>query len=71
VLQLSQPLQAGGEVVINHLLTLDEAQKQHITSVLALSHWQISGDKGAAVKLGLPESTLRSKMRKLGIAKNS
>ncbi|MBH0051269.1 sigma-54 interaction domain-containing protein [Pseudoalteromonas sp. SWYJZ19] len=71
VLQLSQPLQAGGEVVINPSLTLDEAQKQHITSVLALSHWQISGDKGAAVKLGLPESTLRSKMRKLGIDKNS
>ena len=71
VLQLSQPLQAGGEVVINPLLTLDEAQKQHITTVLALSHWQISGDKGAAVKLGLPESTLRSKMRKLGIIKNS
>ncbi|MDN3476902.1 sigma 54-interacting transcriptional regulator [Pseudoalteromonas sp. APC 3355] len=71
VLQLSQPLQAGGEVVINPSLTLDEAQKQHITSVLALSHWQISGDKGAAVKLGLPESTLRSKMRKLGIGKNS
>ncbi|GAA60484.1 formate hydrogenlyase transcriptional activator [Pseudoalteromonas sp. BSi20652] len=71
VLQLSQPLQAGGEVVINPSLTLDEAQKQHITSVLALSHWQISGDKGAAVKLGLPESTLRSKMRKLGITKNS
>ena len=64
-------MQAGGEVVINPSLTLDEAQKQHITSVLALSHWQISGDKGAAVKLGLPESTLRSKMRKLGIAKNS
>ncbi|MGY8875402.1 MAG: sigma-54 interaction domain-containing protein, partial [Pseudoalteromonas sp.] len=41
VLQLSQPLQAGGEVVINPSLTLDEAQKQHITSVLALSHWQI------------------------------
>ena len=71
VLQLSQPLQAGGEVVINPSLTLDEAQKQHITTVLALSHWQISGDKGAAVKLGLPESTLRSKMRKLGIIKNS
>ncbi|WP_405599922.1 MULTISPECIES: sigma-54 interaction domain-containing protein [unclassified Pseudoalteromonas] len=71
VLQLSQPLQAGGEVVINPLLTLDEAQKQHITTVLALSHWQISGDKGAAVKLGLPESTLRSKMRKLGITKYS
>ncbi len=71
VLQLSQPLQAGGEVVINPSLTLDEAQKQHITSVLVLSNWQISGDKGAAVKLGLPESTLRSKMRKLGIAKNS
>ncbi|MEL0606142.1 sigma-54 interaction domain-containing protein [Pseudoalteromonas undina] len=71
ILKLSQPLQAGTSNVVNASLTLAEAQKQHIIAVLELSNWQISGDKGAASKLGLPESTLRSKMRKLGIAKNS
>ena len=71
ILRLSQPLQAGTSNVVNASLTLAEAQKQHIIAVLELSNWQISGDKGAASKLGLPESTLRSKMRKLGIAKNS
>ncbi|TMO72727.1 Fis family transcriptional regulator [Pseudoalteromonas sp. S3785] len=71
ILKLSQPLQAGTSNVVNASFTLAEAQKQHIIAVLELSNWQISGDKGAASKLGLPESTLRSKMRKLGIAKNS
>ncbi|TMO76511.1 Fis family transcriptional regulator [Pseudoalteromonas sp. S3776] len=71
ILKLSQPLQAGTSNVVNASFTLAEAQKQHITAVLELSNWQISGDKGAASKLGLPESTLRSKMRKLGITKNS
>ena len=71
IIKLSQPLQAGTSNVVNASFTLAEAQKQHIIAVLELSNWQISGDKGAASKLGLPESTLRSKMRKLGIAKNS
>ncbi|WP_404340384.1 sigma-54 interaction domain-containing protein [Pseudoalteromonas mariniglutinosa] len=66
-LQLSQPLQVAQHSVINPTLTLDEAQRQHIISVLTLCNWKIAGDQGAANKLGLPESTLRSKMRKLAI----
>ena len=71
VLQLSQPLQAISQSTINPALTLNEMQKQHIITVLKLSAWQISGSKGAAAKLGMPESTLRSKMHKLGISKIS
>ncbi|TMN78601.1 MULTISPECIES: sigma 54-interacting transcriptional regulator [unclassified Pseudoalteromonas] len=69
VLQLNQPLSGENTPSMDSSLTLDEAQKQHITRVLILCNWQISGNKGAAIKLGLPESTLRSKMRKLGIRK--
>ncbi|ENN99294.1 MULTISPECIES: sigma 54-interacting transcriptional regulator [Pseudoalteromonas] len=71
VLKLSQPLHGDASTAVNTSLTLAEAQKQHIIAVLELSQWQISGDKGAACKLGLPESTLRSKMRKLGISKKT
>lgn len=70
-LQLSQSLKAGDDNAINPTLTLDEVQKQHISSVLALCNWKIAGEQGAANKLGLPESTLRSKMQKLGLRRNS
>lgn len=70
-LQLSQSLKAGDDNVMNPTLTLDEAQKQHISSVLALCNWKIAGEQGAANKLGLPESTLRSKMQKLGLRRQS
>ena len=70
-LQLSQSLKAGDDNAINPTLTLDEAQKQHISSVLALCNWKIAGEQGAANKLGLPESTLRSKMQKLGLRRQS
>ena len=66
-LQLSQPLKAGDASAVNPTLTLDEAQRQHIISVLMLCNWKIAGEQGAANKLGLPESTLRSKMRKLAV----
>jgi len=49
---------------------LESVQKQHIIHVLESSGWKISGKEGAADKLGLNESTLRSKMKKLGIVKN-
>ncbi|HEA18964.1 MAG: sigma-54 interaction domain-containing protein [Pseudoalteromonas prydzensis] len=71
VLQLSQPLRSGAALISNTALNLDEVQRLHILAVLELSNWQISGSQGAAVKLGMPESTLRSKMRKLAINKMS
>ena len=42
-------------------------EREHIVAVLEDANWKISGDSGAAAKLGIPPSTLRSKMKKLAI----
>jgi formate hydrogenlyase transcriptional activator len=47
--------------------TLEFAEKQHIQLALNYCQGKIAGDKGAAQLLGLPSSTLRSKMKKLGL----
>jgi transcriptional regulator with GAF, ATPase, and Fis domain len=47
--------------------TLDEVMAQHIRQVLAETNGKISGPGGAAEILGLHYSTLRHRMRKLGI----
>ena len=50
-----------------HLLTLEENERLHILTVLEESGWVIKGRNGAAEILGLPSSTLRSRMKKLNI----
>ncbi|MDX2504573.1 MAG: sigma 54-interacting transcriptional regulator [Gammaproteobacteria bacterium] len=47
--------------------TLAENEKQYITRVLNDLNWLIGGKKGAAEILDIPASTLRSRMKKLGI----
>ncbi|MFW5901809.1 MAG: helix-turn-helix domain-containing protein, partial [Thermodesulfobacteriota bacterium] len=47
--------------------TLDEVMARHIRQVLAETNGKISGPGGAAEILGLHYSTLRHRMRKLGI----
>ncbi len=47
--------------------TLDEMQRQHITEVLVATGWKVEGPHGAAERLGLSPSTLRSRMKKLGV----
>ncbi|MGI9236430.1 MAG: sigma-54 interaction domain-containing protein, partial [Woeseiaceae bacterium] len=42
-------------------------EREHIVAVLEDARWKISGSAGAAAKLGIPPSTLRSKMKKLAI----
>jgi transcriptional regulator with GAF, ATPase, and Fis domain len=49
--------------------TLEEIERAHIRRVLDGTSWTIEGDHGAARKLGLNPSTLRGRMRKLGIRK--
>jgi DNA-binding NtrC family response regulator len=51
--------------------TLEEMERAHITRVLEQARWVIEGDKGAARILGLNPSTLRGRLRKLGIRKTS
>lgn len=48
-------------------LTLAEMEKLYIEQVLEQCQQKIGGSQGAAKRLDLPESTLRSKMKKLGI----
>lgn len=47
--------------------SLDEQQRLHIEKVLNQTGWRIRGEGGAAEILGIKESTLRFRMKKLGI----
>ncbi len=47
--------------------TLDEVEAEHIRRALRAAGWRIEGKRGAALLLGLNPSTLRARMRKLGI----
>ena len=49
--------------------TLDEVERDYIVKVLEQSQWKVSGKNGASEILGLNRSTLRARMRKLGIVK--
>ncbi len=53
------------------VLTLDEATAAHIRAVLDFARWKVSGPGGAAEVLGMNPSTLRFRMRKLGISRRS
>ncbi|HVN96354.1 MAG TPA: sigma 54-interacting transcriptional regulator [Syntrophorhabdaceae bacterium] len=48
-------------------IALAVMEKDHILRMLEKTGWRISGKSGAATLLGLKESTLRSRMKKLGI----
>ena len=48
-------------------LTMQEAEHQHIRSILDMTGWRVRGKSGAAEILGLKPSTLESRMAKLGI----
>ncbi len=51
----------------NSTITSSASQKSHFIKVLEDCTWKINGDEGTANKLGMPSSTLRSKMKKLNI----
>jgi transcriptional regulator with GAF, ATPase, and Fis domain len=51
------------------LITLKKMERRHIFKVLETTGWRISGAKGAAKILNINPSTLRSRMKKLGLNK--
>ncbi len=55
----------------NTVVTLEEAEREHILKALRDSKWVLSGPMGAAAKLGMKRTTLHSKMQKLGIVRPS
>lgn len=50
---------------------LEEVERRHIREVLERTRWVIEGAQGAALLLGLTPSTLRSRMKRLGIRRES
>ena len=49
------------------IVPLEEFERRYIIEVLRDTNWRVKGAKGAATLLGLPPSTLYSKMKKMGI----
>jgi DNA-binding NtrC family response regulator len=57
------------EAVGSEVKALGELEHDHIVKVLQQTGWRIEGKNGAAVILGINASTLRARMRKLGIVR--
>jgi len=49
--------------------SMEEVERAHILKILRESNWKISGDDGAANKLGLHPNTLRSRLKRLNITR--
>ncbi len=75
VLRIDEPLlaSAGGPPAASPVLplpdSLREAERRRIEEALSQSNGRVSGAKGAAVLLGLPSTTLESRIKSLGIDK--
>ena len=50
--------------------TLEEYEKNYIIKILESAYWKVMGKNGAAEILGIHPSTLKSKMKKLGIKRS-
>jgi formate hydrogenlyase transcriptional activator len=61
----SEPVKAGGGTHKE----FDAMARDHILDVLQKTRWKISGEGGAAAILGLKPSTLRFRIKKLGITR--
>jgi formate hydrogenlyase transcriptional activator len=58
---------AKSVTAVRRMCTLDEAEREHITEIVGMTNGLIAGRSGAAEVLGVPPSTLRNRMKKLGI----
>jgi PAS domain S-box-containing protein len=63
-----QPASAPGD---GAPLSLEETERKHILAVLMRTGWRIDGVSGAARLLDMNPSTLRSRMKKLGIRRST
>ena len=66
VLSGSLPEQTG-TLKLSAVVTLEEAERSHIIQTLQQTQGVVGGRDGAAARLGLPRTTLISKMKRLGI----
>jgi transcriptional regulator with GAF, ATPase, and Fis domain len=58
-----------GTLKLSAAVTLEEAERSHILQTLQQTEGMVGGRGGAAARLGLPRTTLISKMRRLGISR--
>jgi transcriptional regulator with GAF, ATPase, and Fis domain len=72
-LMLAEPLTvaASSQQSATPSSPLDDVDRAHIVGVLEDCKWKIKGDGNAAERLGLKPSTLRYRMKKLGIERPS
>jgi len=67
VLNIKQDFNRSKLITSPRRHTLASIEKSYITEVLIDCSWKIGGATGAAIILGMPDSTLRSRMKKLKI----
>jgi PAS domain S-box-containing protein len=58
------------DVLTSDFKSLEEMERQYILDVLKAKNWKIGGEDSAASTLGMPSSTLRSRMKKLGLKRS-
>jgi formate hydrogenlyase transcriptional activator len=51
--------------------TMADAEREHITAALRATNWVVGGPNGAAAQLGMPRTTLLSRIQRLGISNSS
>ena len=61
----------SGQLANGESHSLEQIEKQHILEVLTQTKWVFEGANGAAKILDLHPNTLRSRMKKLGLHRNS
>jgi transcriptional regulator with GAF, ATPase, and Fis domain len=49
---------------------MEDVERAHILKILVDCNWKINGEDGAANRLGLNPSTLRSRLKKLQIERH-
>jgi formate hydrogenlyase transcriptional activator len=62
---MAPPIDTGGAPT-----TIEDIERQHIASILKQTRWRIDGPGGAARLLDINPSTLRSRIKKLGIRRS-
>ncbi len=68
-LRLVDELRTRSKYISTETKTMEAVEREHIMHILDQTQWKVSGENGAAEMLGLNRSTLRARMRKLGIIK--
>jgi PAS domain S-box-containing protein len=63
----SPPALARAAAAAEFGATLEEVERRHIEATLVACGWRIEGARGAAERLGLAPSTLRSRLQRFGI----